>query len=1079
MDTPMHETRPTTVLLVDDHPLMRNGLRAMLENEPDIDVVGEAADGEQALDQVRTLSPAVVVMDITMPKLNGIDATRRILDDAPDTKIVALSIHSEKRFVDGMLRAGATGYVLKDSAPEELVLAIHAVTGNEAFLSAPIQSAVVADYRSSDNKTATAAIRETTAAPTSPILLTKLHRPAIPPNLVLRNKLVERLEAERIHPLTLVSAPAGYGKSVLISSWLEHSAWPGAWLSLENDDIDLRQFLIYFVTAIHGLFPQACEDSLRLSEAPMLPPFPHLAAVLANELDAIEQSFILVLDDYHNISVMSPVNDLVRQLLARPPIPLHLVIISRRDPPLPLVMLRAKGQITDIRMQDLRFSKEETRSYLESTVRITADEALLAKLDSNIEGWAVGLQLLSLAARHSRDAVGFIEHLPAGSQQSQNYMVNEVAEKQPPELREWLLKSAILDCFCGPLCDAVCAGRDGAEALPMDGNRFISTLCEENIFVIELDTQGEWFRYHHLFQALLQRELSKRLVPGEIAEIHLHASAWFENRGMLDQAIRHALAADDPVRAAEIVEANRGEKFLAEQWVVVDRWLAMLPDELKRERPRLVLTEAWIRYLQFLLAQIPMLLDRAESLLRGQTAEPVVLAEIAFFRGFIAYFEGEAEQSVKYLEGAMSNLAGTKSPILGDTELMLGLARCMNGNQNLAVQALESRLGEIDSSESYVLCRLIAGLGYIHMLGGDLYQLRKEGQRLADVSKKHNMHLAEAWGYYFLAFGYLHAGKLEAALPHFVQVDELRYVMEPRAMIDALAGLALTQQLLQREVEAEKSIQRLQEFARELEGHSYLSLAQSCQTRLSLLRGNVNPAVDWSRSVEDPPVAAELFSWFEATSITQARVLIADGSEQSLLKAVKQIQSVRDLCEKNRFTCQTIEVTVLQSLLFEKQGHSDAALKSLEEAIVMAEPGGWVRPFIELGRPMAELLGRFVRQKGRTDYVHRILDAFQTIDRQPVSISPGSSRPGVAGAVWTGEPLTKRELEILGLVACRLQNKEIASRLFVSPETVKTHLKHLYQKLGVSNRRDAAAMASKILRTTRPAVQPDVHTDTQ
>lgn len=1082
MTTPIPEGHPATVLLVDDHPLMRQGLRTLLESAADFTVVGEAADGEEALDQVRALSPDIVVMDITMPNLNGIEATRRILADAPGTRVVALSIHAEKRFVDDMLKAGAVAYVLKDSVPEELVRAIHTVLKGESFLSAPILASVVASYHTSADEPATAASEETAKTAlmsAGPILQTKLHPPVLPADLVPRTNLIERLEAGRARPLTLVSAPAGYGKSILISSWLERSDWPGAWLSLDEDDSELRQFLVYFVAAVRSLFPQSCEDSLSMTMASELPPVTILAATLANDLDMLEQPFILVLDDNHRISVMSPVNELLEQLLARPPIPLHLVITSRRDPPLPLVALRAKGQITDIRMQDLRFSKEETRSYLENTLRFSADEALLAKLDSKIEGWAVGLQLLSLASRSSGDPVGFLEHMPGGSQQSQKYMIYEVIEKQPPGLREWLLKSAILDRFCGSLCDVVCTERDDAETPPMDGDRFISTLCDENLFVIQLDAHGEWFRYHHLFQALLQRELSKRLVPGEIAELHSHASAWFENRGMLDQAIRHALAADDPVRAAEIIEANRDDEFIADRWFTVDRWLSMIPAEIKQERPKLLLTEAWIRNLQHQLVRVPMLLDRAESLLRSQTAEPVALAEIAFFRGYIAYFEGEAEQSVKYLENAVSTLAGTKSPFFGETELMLGMARCMNGNKDLAVQALESRLGEIDSSEPYLLCRLIAGLAYIRMLSGDLYQLQKEAQRLLDVSKKHKMGLAEAWGNYFLAFGYLHTGKLEAALPHFVQVNELRYVMEPRAAIDALAGLALTQQFLQREVEAEKSIQRLQEFVRELNERNYFPLAQSSKARLSLLRGDVNSAVDWSRSVEEPPVTAELFSWFEAPAITQARALIADGSEESVLKAAELLRSTRDLCEACRFKCQTIEVTVLQSLLFEKQGHSDAALKSLEEAVAMAEPGRWVRPFVELGRPMAELLGRFAEQKGRTDYVRRILDAFRTIDELPVSTSPGSCRPGVAGVVWSGEPLTKRELDILELVAQGLQNKEIATRLFVSPETVKTHLKHLYQKLGVSNRRDAAARSAEILSTTRSIARPSGRTETQ
>ena len=484
----------------------------------------------------------------------------------------------------------------------------------------------------------------------------------------------------------------------------------------------------------------------------------------------------------------------------------------------------------------------------------------------------------------------------------------------------------------------------------------------------------------------------------------------------------------------------------------------MLPEKIKGERPKLILTEAWIRYLQHRFAGISMLLDQAESLLGSQTAEPAVLAESAFFRGYIAYFEGEAEQSVKYLENAVSTLAGTESPILADAELLLGTARCMNGNKDLAIQVLESRLGEVDSSEPYLLVRLIASLGYIHMISGDLYQLLKEGQRLAAVSKKHNMSLAEAWGYYFQAFGYLYTGKLEAALPLFFQVHELRYVMEPRAVIDALAGLALAQQFLQREVEAEKTIQRLQEFALEFNEPSYFSLAQTCQARLSLLQGDVTTAVERSRSADVSPVPSELFSWFEAPAITRARVLIAEESEESLLKASELLQSIRDVCEACRFTCQVIEVAVLQSMVLARQGHTEKALAELDEVLALAGPLGWIRPFVEAGPPMADMLQQLHKQNVAVDYIEKLLAAFSD-DEQAPSTLPVPPSPISQPLL---EPLTNRELEILELLAQRRQNKEIAEELFISPETVKSHLKNIYGKLNVSNRREAFQRAKTL-----------------
>ena len=346
------------VLLVDDHAMMRKGMALLLGEEADIEVIGEAGDGEQAIAQARELKPDVVVMDINMPRLNGIEATRQIVAELPDSKVIALSINSSKRFVDDMLSAGAVGYILKESVPEELLLGIRAVMRGDMYLSSATTSTVVSAYIEgiSSEQAEVANIR---------ILQTKLHRPAAPMSLVTRTRLFEQLDAGRERPLTLVSAPAGYGKSVLISSWLASSDWTSAWLSLDGSDSDLRQFLSYFLAAVNSAFPKTCEETRSLLTAAQLPSLGALVRTLVNELDEIEQPFILVLDDFHRIDVESPVNELLQLLLGHPPIPLHLVILTRRDPPLQLLSLRVQDQITELRMEDLSFTLQEARQLLE------------------------------------------------------------------------------------------------------------------------------------------------------------------------------------------------------------------------------------------------------------------------------------------------------------------------------------------------------------------------------------------------------------------------------------------------------------------------------------------------------------------------------------------------------------------------------------------------------------------------------------------------------------------------------------------------------------------------------------------
>ncbi len=541
------ERSTASILLVDDHPLMRAGLRALLESEPGLSVVGEAADGEAAVERAKAVPVDVVIMDVTMPGMSGIEATRRIRAQRAGTRVVALSMHAEKGFVDDMLTAGATAYVLKDSAPEELVHAVHAALRGESFLSAPVLDTVVSEYRewfaAGGARTGAAFIQQT-----------KLLRPALPADLVPRTKVLERLDAGRDLPLTLVSAPAGYGKTLSIASWLDRCEWPHTWLALDAADGDLRQFIRYAAAAVRCLFAGACEDTLRIVSAPDLPPVSVVAATLCNDLERLDQSVVLVLDDYHSITAGSPVNELMQHVLARPPAALHLVVITRRDPPIPLHLLRSRGQVNEIRMRDLRFDAAEARALLEGFLGCRVSDEALTCVEQELEGWVAGLRLVTLALPKGQDPTATLQRLRPGGPYAQQYLIHEVLARQPAGMRDWLLKSAILDRFCEALCAAVCADPADPETPPFDGASFVATLCDENLFVIPLDVEGEWFRYHPLFQELLAAELRRTCDPERITALHVRASAWFESAGLFDEANRHALAAGDVERARELME---------------------------------------------------------------------------------------------------------------------------------------------------------------------------------------------------------------------------------------------------------------------------------------------------------------------------------------------------------------------------------------------------------------------------------------------------------------------------------------------------------------------------------------------
>lgn len=1047
------------ILLVDDHAMLRKGMALLLGEEADTEVIGEACDGEQAIAQARELKPDVVVMDINMPRLNGIEATRQIVAESPDSKVIALSINSGKHFVDDMLSAGAVGYLLKESVPEELLLGIRAVMGGDMYLSSATTSTVVSAYvegisREQDNRPET----------DFSILQTKLHRPAAPLHLVPRTCLHEKLDAGRVQPLILVSAPAGYGKSILISSWLETNDYLSGWLSLDKGDSNLHQFLSYFLAEIQSAFPNACENTLSMLSAPQFPSLRTLAGSLANELDEIKQPCILVLDDYHQIDTSSPVNKLLNLLLKYPPISLHLVIVTRRDPPLQLLKLRAQGQITEFRMADLSFTLQETRELLEQSVEFTASDEALTNLQHEMEGWVVGLQLITLTLCHIGDPNQFLINLQGGQQQTQEYLIKEVLDRQSPSMHDWLLKTTILDRFCASLCDAVCSAELGNEKPEIEGDKFIKKVFYSNLFAIPQDVRGEWFRYHHLFQQMLQLELAKDMSAGEIAGLHLRASEWFESRGLIDEAIQHALKANEGAGAAEIIEQHYQSELNQHRWYIVERWLTMLPLEIIEQKPRLLLAQMWGLYNKHHMLEIPPLIEQVESILVNEAADEDILGELNFYRGFmLTMFHGDAEGALIEFEQARKRFSESQARIIEcELEIVDAIAHQMAGKGALSIQSLNQRIHAIGASKGLLLSRLVAAPVFSLLLSGNLKEVIPAAQHFTSVCKNTELTNSEGSSLYLRASADLQSYHLDEALHGFQSAVQKRDILHRRIAIDSQVGLVLTNQALQRSDDASTAIKQLMMYALDTGEPEHIAVAQSCQARLSLLQGDDKPAIEWARSFDVEAHAPSMFMWLEVPVITYLRVLISTDSQENLQQASESLVTLYKSVEVVHNTYQMIQIQVLQCVALKKLERVDEALDVLQQVVKLAQPGGWVRPFVELGLPMVELLSRFTEKKGSTEYLRCVLDHCLTSAEQQVDSAVDKPHATSDNNILILEQLTKREYEALELLAQRLQNKEIAARLFISPETVKYHLKNLYQKLYVSNRRDAVLKAIEI-----------------
>jgi LuxR family maltose regulon positive regulatory protein len=870
--------------------------------------------------------------------------------------------------------------------------------------------------------------------------------------------------------LTLVVAPAGYGKTTLVASWLEACDCPSGWLSLDEEDNDLALFLSYFSAAIQTMFPYALEDTSALLQAARLPPLDVLARSLINELDQIEPPFILVLDDYHTVQHMD-VHHVLSELLRHPPRPLHLVLASRSDPPLPLTTLRARGQATEIRTQELRFTEAETSTYLQQ-LGIQADEGTVQALVERVEGWVTGIRLAVLSSRHRGSEDLALAHVESNISYITNYLVAEVLEGQPPAIQDYLLGTSVLERFCAPLCEAVRLGK--AERVPvadegrLSGQAYLDWLEASDLFVVALDDKHEWYRYHHLFQQLLRNQLQRRCEPDEIAGLHARASAWYAQNDLIDEALSHALSAGDDLGAAQLVERNSRVRLNEDQWHVLEKWMARLPEAIIQQRPQLLLAKIWVSYYHFALGAIPPLLEAVETMLDNDAASQPSWGEVDFFWGHHWYWQGQSNRSLDLLSRALERIPEAYHAARGEAELWWGLASQYSGQRMEAVQRLNSILQGEQPPPPVRQIKLLGALVFIRMLSGELTEVTQATPQIRDIAIRSQNAYIIAWVSYLQAYVAYYRNELGQAAHHFAQAVEGRYVLYERAAIDSLAGLTLTYQAMQQPDKASATMDLLLEYAQRTSGRTSVAVAHSCRARLSLLQGDLASAVRWLQTTDLPTDPGVMFYWLEVPHVTKCRVLIAEGSAAGLQEAEGTLRTYEQVKEARHNIRQLIDILLLQAAAYQKQERTDRALATLERAVTLALPGGWIRPFVELGPTMADLLNG-LRQRGvALQYIAQILAAFPTEakdegQRTEAADAPFVPSPEVAVASSSLiEPLTNRELEVLELMAQRLTNKEIADRLVLSVGTVKQHAYNINQKLNVRGRRQAVAKATSL-----------------
>jgi LuxR family transcriptional regulator, maltose regulon positive regulatory protein len=905
------------------------------------------------------------------------------------------------------------------------------------------------------------------------LLQTKLHQPLIPRGLIDRPRLFEQLNAAIDYPLTLICASAGYGKTTLVCSWLnqvaalrseEASSLPSAWLSLDEEESDFRLFLRYFIAAIQTIFSNACEETLMLLHTNQQPPQAVFYTTLCNDLDNLPGEAILVLDDYQFIRGKE-VHDLLGDLVRHWPKPLHLVLISRIDPPLPLTTLRAKKKILEIRTQDLRFSLQETTAYLDQAQFFHLSEHTLDLVNERFEGWPAGLHLaaLSLRSTGSQEAVQLA--LSSEDANITGYLVDEVLTRQFPAIHSFLLRTSILDRFCASLCEAVIGEIDSTWTV----RACLNWIEHSELFLSPLDSRREWYRYHHLFQELLQQRLSVEISPDQANELHRRASAWFEERGLLDEALHHAQAAGDFSLAARQMSAGLRDVINREDRPTLERWLRMLPEEMIQRQPQLLMIRFWALQFSWRLDQQAQVVTQIEDLL--ETDEYASLppddlqllnAQILLWKAQQAYLGNQPKLTIDICNQALALLPSSWKFGRGGAMLFLGFSMQASGQAQAAERLLLDAYESYgDKTDTYALL-VLESLCFIYMNTGQLEQTRQIAQVLVQGAAQSGIAFMRNLGKWYLGLVCYQYNELEAAAQYFTQIIENRYTVQVTTYRDAVAGQALIYQILGQSSEAWQTVESISQYDLEQMG-SEDTRTRSLRARLFLIQGEIEKAGRWVDTLTDPPPNQPLM-WLEEPQVTRVRILVARGRETDLRLATDLLDTLEEIADRTYNTRYKIIILSLRAVVLDAQGETNLADAVLIQALNLGKAGGFIRVFLDLGKPMQSMLHRLVSQGYSVEQINQILAAFPKDDRNRIgSENPGKSalRPSPEISLLV-EPLTRRELEVLTLLREPSSIKEIAQKLNISYATVKEYTINIYSKLSVNRRWDAVARAEEL-----------------
>ena len=879
------------------------------------------------------------------------------------------------------------------------------------------------------------------------ILQTKLYRPPLMDDYIPRQRLHERLEQVGQRPLTIVSAPAGYGKSALLSAWFEQCKCRNAWLSLDENDNDLGVFESYFLAALRSAIPSFGDGLLDLLDSAQLPPPQLFIEMLFAELGRLQDNVFLMIDDYGAIT-NDVVHEFIIELMRRPPPNLHLVLGTRYDPPLPLNDWRACSHLLEIRSVELRFSLEETSCFMQQAVDSPLDEQTIVALNEKTEGWIAGLRLAALSFSRVEGFSAQIDELSGSNMYIRDYLASQVLTHLPAETQLFLLQTSILDRLSASLCEAVIM----LDSPLIDTQETLLELESANIFTIPLDDLQHWFRYHHLFQQFLQMRLHEGYSSTVVVELHRRATSWFAENGYIEEALQHALAAGDMDTVLNLVAANRQELMNREQFQRLSRWLKMFPQEFIDESPDLLLLQARFAQIQrFDMVEVNRIVDKVETLISSLVLEPQkaerLLAENAALHSAKDYFTLDPQASLASSRNALDVIPQQWYSLRSYCWIYGAVSLQMMGDLSGAYKWIQQGCREDMAVSDGPQARNAAAEGFVCWVAADLVGLQRVGEFMIGVVSDGRWQ-SHGWAHYFLACAYYHHNDLDNAQRHAQLTFNQRFGNHALANVFSAFILALIEQVKGNPEAVQTMVSLASDYAVEIRSPTFTLMVQSFKAELAVLQGRAREVNQWAElACEHLELSAMPF--FYSPALTIPKVLMATGAPGNSQKVDSCLQQLHAFAVSTHNVRILIEVLALEAMLNASNNDEEAALAILEESLALAQPGGFIRLYVDLGREIAGLLRRLQQRGSFPAYIASILKAFSA-----APVCPQSDQ-----TLQLIEPMTYRESEILELLARRYSNKEIATELVIAPATVKHHTIKIYQKLAVHNRREAVTAA--------------------